>query len=637
MKGWFSNISVAYKLFVGFGVVLILTCAMALTGWSSLGSVLTRTDRLNDIQELNSAMTTLRIVRLQYMLSRGDERLAQTVQQAYDAYEREYNEAVAVFTRPENAALLKKQGVMLSDYARTLQKVREAYGVSAAARNEMGDYAEKLMLLMDEVEQGIGSLRIDDERRAECYQAISQAKEDIFLARFEVRGYINNSNVETDRVMAQQLQRAAASVKRLVAVFSAGGGKQALDLVALYEEAVSRFRVANASNEKAREELEITGSKIIKVNEQLLQNQLVSLDDESGAARDMQILVALLVVFLGGGAAWVITRQITGPLHEALDVVGRIASGDLSQVQGSVRRDELGELHRGVQRMGGTLRDLISAIRDGVAQIASSAEELSAVTQQTSAGVNNQKVETDQVATAVHEMSATVQEVARNAESASQAATLADTEAKAGERVVVDAISHIERLAAEVSRSSDAMEHLQQESNKIGSVMDVIKSVAEQTNLLALNAAIEAARAGEAGRGFAVVADEVRGLALRTQKSTEEIEELIIGLQQEAEDVALMMVTSRNLTDSSVQLARKAGGALGIITGNVSNIQSMNQQIAAAAEQQSAVTEEINHSIINVREVSEQTASASEQTAASTVELARLGHQLQIMVSHFRF
>jgi methyl-accepting chemotaxis protein len=240
------------------------------------------------------------------------------------------------------------------------------------------------------------------------------------------------------------------------------------------------------------------------------------------------------------------------------------------------------------------------------------------------------------VATAMHEMSATVQEVARNAEQASHAATDADSEARKGDKVVAQAIAQIERLAEEVGRSTGAMTALQQESQKIGSVMDVIKAVAEQTNLLALNAAIEAARAGEAGRGFAVVADEVRGLAQRTQKSTEEIEGLVAGLQNGTQQVASIMLSSRTLTDSSVELTRRAGDSLESITRTVSNIQSMNQQIAAAAEQQSAVAEEISRSIISVRDVSEQTASASDETARASVELARLGNQLQMMVSRFR-
>ncbi|MFP8825975.1 methyl-accepting chemotaxis protein [Pseudomonas shahriarae] len=233
-------------------------------------------------------------------------------------------------------------------------------------------------------------------------------------------------------------------------------------------------------------------------------------------------------------------------------------------------------------------------------------------------------------------MAATVQEVARNAEEASEAAVAADQQAREGDRVVGEAIAQIERLAGEVGNSTEAMGHLKRESDKIGSVLDVIKSVAQQTNLLALNAAIEAARAGEAGRGFAVVADEVRSLAQRTQKSTEEIEELIVGLQSGTQQVATIMDSSRSLTDSSVELTRRAGNALENITRTVSAIQAMNQQIATAAEQQSAVAEEINRSVLNVRDVSEQTAAASEETAASSTELARLGSHLQALVGRFR-
>ncbi|WP_371106547.1 methyl-accepting chemotaxis protein [Pseudomonas sp. CF161] len=236
----------------------------------------------------------------------------------------------------------------------------------------------------------------------------------------------------------------------------------------------------------------------------------------------------------------------------------------------------------------------------------------------------------------MNEMAATVQEVARNAEEASEAAVAADQQAREGDRVVSEAIAQIERLATEVGNSTDAMSHLKHESDKIGSVLDVIKSVAQQTNLLALNAAIEAARAGEAGRGFAVVADEVRSLAQRTQKSTEEIEELIVGLQSGTQQVATIMDNSRGLTESSVELTRRAGGALENITRTVSAIQAMNQQIATAAEQQSAVAEEINRSVLNVRDVSEQTSAASEETAASSAELARLGIHLQSLVGRFR-
>lgn len=202
--------------------------------------------------------------------------------------------------------------------------------------------------------------------------------------------------------------------------------------------------------------------------------------------------------------------------------------------------------------------------------------------------------------------------------------------------MVADAIVQIQHLALEVGHSADAVGKLKEQSDKIGGVLDVIKAVAQQTNLLALNAAIEAARAGEAGRGFAVVADEVRNLALRTQQSTEEIESLVVGIQTSTNTVFLSMESSLEMSKSSVEFTRSAVSSLEDITRSVSTIQLMNQQIAAASEQQSAVAEEINRSVINVRDISDQTAEASEETASSSVELARLGHELEGLVTRFK-
>ena len=359
-------------------------------------------------------------------------------------------------------------------------------------------------------------------------------------------------------------------------------------------------------------------------------------DSEADSSRKTLSGVAALALLVGLMAAWIMTRQITEPLRQTLIAAARIAQGDLSKDLETGRRDELGQLQNSMQAMTLSLRELIGGIGDGVSQIASAAEQLSAVTEQTCRGVNTQKEETDQVATAMNEMTATVQEVARNAQEASQSAAQADQQARDGDQVVGQAVIQIEQLAREVVNSTQAMNQLKQESGKIVGVLDVIKSVSQQTNLLALNAAIEAARAGEAGRGFAVVADEVRSLAQRTQKSTEEIEELIEALQTGTQQVATTLDNSRSLTDSSVELSRRAGGALEQITRTVATIQQMNEQIAAASEEQSTVAEQINASVINVRDISEQTASASNETAASSVELARLGSHLKALVGKFR-
>jgi methyl-accepting chemotaxis protein len=388
--------------------------------------------------------------------------------------------------------------------------------------------------------------------------------------------------------------------------------------------------------EAAQESMEAMGETLLTSTEEITTLQSQRRDDEAALSRRTLSGVAGLAILLGLLAAWLITQQIIGPLRQTLNAAQRIASGDLSVDLDVERQDEMGNLQQSMQEMTLRLRTLISGISDGIAQLASAAVQLSAVTEQTSVGVNNQKGETDQLATAMNQMTSTVMEVARNAEEASEAAQQADRQAREGDQVVADAICQIERLASEVNNSTQAMGQLKSESDKIGSVLDVIKSVSQQTNLLALNAAIEAARAGAAGRGFAVVADEVRSLAQRTQESTEEIEILIAALQSGTQQVVSTLDASRSMTDKGVELSRRAGSALESITRTVSTIQGMNQQIATASEEQSVVAEQINRSVQTVRDVSEQTAAASEETAASSLELARLGEQLQAMVGKFR-
>ncbi|WEK10618.1 MAG: methyl-accepting chemotaxis protein [Candidatus Pseudomonas colombiensis] len=638
MNSWFANISVNLKLGLGFGLVLTLTTILALTGWTSLGSLIDRSNWMSDITQLNAGLTKLRVSRLQYMLTNGDETAAQTVQTTLDAFVAQQQKLLQTFKSPDNLKLLKAQSDTITAYQASLNKMRSAYRASDSARQTMAVNADTAYNMINSIYTRVQQMPLSDER-FEQFQAITKAKEAFMLTRYEVRGYTANSNPETEQKAAAQLNSAIGELAQLNVHFAStqqDALRQLEGALNNYRTALLAFKAALNDAGIARKEMTEQGFDIVARSDELYQIQLDRRDAESAQARSLQLISTLLALLLGVLAAVIITRQITRPLRETLAVVERIASGDLTQDVRVTRRDELGVLQQGIARMGVTLRELISGIRDGVTQIASAAEELSAVTEETSAGVNSQKVETDQVATAMHEMTATVQEVARNAAEASQAAAAADGEARQGDKVVAEAIAQIERLATEVVRSTDAMTVLQQESDKIGSVMDVIKAVAEQTNLLALNAAIEAARAGEAGRGFAVVADEVRALAQRTQKSTEEIEGLVAGLQNGTQQVANVMNNSRNLTESSVELTRRAGTSLENITRTVSDIQSMNQQIAAAAEQQSAVAEEISRSIINVRDVSEQTAAASDETAASSVELARLGNQLQMMVSHFR-
>jgi len=639
MNTWFGNISITKKLALGFGLVLLLTSALAIVGWTSLGSVVQRSERMTDVAKLTAALTNLRVARLEFLVAEGAAAEGEVLQQRIRQLIQGQQDMLPKFRNPENQRLLKQQIERVENYQQLFDRTKTAYAAAHDTRTEMVELAGRAGELIDRIRDELSRSAVGDETGFARYQAISRIKDDVQTLRFRVVNYTNGANERTELALNQQIQRVDQALDGLTTVFASAYREQIQQLessVATYRSLLTTFRSNTGELATLREAMTVQARELDKVGDSMLKMQQALRDEDSSYAMRMMIAATFLALLVGILAAWLITRQIARPLQETLEAVERIANGDLTQTLQVNRRDELGVMQQGIQRMGSTLRELIGGIRDGVTQIASAAEELSAVTEQTSAGVNGQKVETDQVATAMQEMSATVQEVARNASDASQAASDADREAGQGDRVVAEAIAQIERLAAEVMRSTEAMTELQKESNKIGGVMDVIKAVAEQTNLLALNAAIEAARAGEAGRGFAVVADEVRGLAQRTQKSTEEIEVLVAGLQKGTQQVATILHGSRELTDSSVALTRKAGDALGVITRKVSNIQAMNLQIAAAAEQQGAVAEEISRSVVHVRDISEQTAEASEETAASSIELARLGNQLQMMVSHFR-
>lgn len=289
-----------------------------------------------------------------------------------------------------------------------------------------------------------------------------------------------------------------------------------------------------------------------------------------------------------------------------------------------------------LETMRENLRRELHEIDQSASGLASASEEMTVINQETSQGVRQQQQETDMLATAINEMSATVREVAHNTANAATAAAEAQQKANQGKAVVTQTIATINTLSTEISETAQAINHLGQESEKVGAVLDVIRGIAEQTNLLALNAAIEAARAGEQGRGFAVVADEVRTLASRTHESTQEIQKMIASLQERARASVQRMENSSKAVEAGVQQAASAGNVLEAVLESVARIADMNTQIASAAEEQSAVTEEIDRNIINIRDVANQTVISVQQTTQTSTELASTAGDLKQLVERFR-
>ena len=335
------------------------------------------------------------------------------------------------------------------------------------------------------------------------------------------------------------------------------------------------------------------------------------------------------------GLALLLTRSIVLPLAQSLGVAEVVAGGDLTGDIDISGKDEPARLLYALKSMQHNLRDTIRQISESSSQLASASEELSCVTEDATRGLHQQSLEIEQAATAVNQMTAAVEEVASNAVATSEASRESDRIAQHGREQVQQTVSSIEFLAEDVTNNASLVEDLADKVHGISKVLDVIRSIAEQTNLLALNAAIEAARAGDAGRGFAVVADEVRALAHRTQQSTQEIEQMIGGIQQGTDSAVSSMQQSNVRARSTLELAKAAGTALEEIASAFTLINERNLVIASASEEQAAVAREVDRNLMNIRDLAMQTSAGANQTSAASQELSRLAVDLNSMVAKF--
>ncbi len=410
---------------------------------------------------------------------------------------------------------------------------------------------------------------------------------------------------------------------RIIAMLDAGQVEQA------------RAQLNSTNNELFRQARELIRVMIESNNRQIKEGAVAAEELRNSALTWMisGIVLAFIIAIVIGV---LITRLITRPIAQAVESAQRIAKGDLTQAIITERTDEAGQLLMALADMQGGLKSTLVEIANASDQLASAAEELSAVTDESTRGLTRQNDEIQQAATAVNQMTAAVDEVASNAVSTSEASRQATDEAEDGRQQVEQAVAGMSSMVGEINDSTQSVADLAGQVREIGKVIDVIRGIADQTNLLALNAAIEAARAGEQGRGFAVVADEVRALAHRTQVSTVDIEKMIGDVQTGADDAVAAMNKSLSWANNTQTLAQNAGEALQRITASVAKINERNLVIASASEEQAAVAREVDRNLLNIQDLSTQTAAGAHQTNASSQDLSRLATSFNVLVSKFQ-
>lgn len=647
----FRDLKLGKKIGLGFGVVLVLlsgVLAISLNTLNNTGDGLNKYRSLaretNLSGELQANMLMMRMNVKNFIISR-DISSAQHYNEYVNKMHAILDDAKTRITDKERALIIQSIQSSVVDYEETFNQVVDL----VEKRNRV--YSKHLIPSAEKMRLSIAKIiqSANQDRNLDVLYKTQKTQATMFIGELSVTTFLQTNKKHDFDVAIENIERKLINEfeninsipqdpqhQKLFQEFRQAHSQYVSAMLDIYDLIVQR-------NNLITNTLDVIGPKIADDIE-TAKLAVMDIQDTLGPKLEantqqnikVTLILSVIAIVIGTFASYALSKIITRPIQEAMNAANHLAEGNLNIHISVMSKDETGQLLSSIQNTADRLKQMISTIRNASDELASASEELAVVTDQTTVGIQQQENETEMVATAMNEIATTVNDVANNAAKAAEAANNAEQTTTSGGIVVEQTIQSINTLSQSVNLSSKKLSEVQQDVVNISSILDVIRGIADQTNLLALNAAIEAARAGEQGRGFAVVADEVRSLASRTQGSTSEIQNIIEKLQSGTQSTVEVMNQGKQLADNCVEQASKTGNALNSITHAISVINDMNMQIASASEQQSSVAETINENVVNVKRIAEQNAVASNQTRSSSSEIARLAEQLNEMVSQFK-